>query len=169
MRRKKVILWFQKDLRIHDNEALLDASSFADEVIPVYVFDEREMNGITDLLKEGKTGKYRKQFLLDSVKDLKESLKGLGTELIIREGKSEDILFSLAKEFDVDAVYCNRERTREEEYRQEMLEKLFSLARSGQLKSPEHDLVSFNDFQIALEQAMPAQGMHGKKQILIFD
>ena len=53
--------------------------------------------------------------------------------------------------------------------RKEMLEKLFSLARNGQLKSPEHDLVSFNNFKVALEHAMPAQGMHGKKQILIFD
>ncbi|CAL4131836.1 unnamed protein product, partial [Meganyctiphanes norvegica] len=53
--------------------------------------------------------------------------------------------------------------------RQEMLEKLFSLARNGQLRAPEHDLVSFTNFQSALERAMPAQGMHGKKQILIFD
>lgn len=124
MRRKKAILWFQKDLRIHDNEALLDASQFAEELIPVYVFDEREINGSTDILKECKTGRFRRQFLVDSVRDLRNSLQKMGTDLVIREGKSEEILFSLAKEFDADAVYCNRERTREEVYRQETLEKL---------------------------------------------
>lgn len=47
MRNNRAIVWFQKDLRIHDNEALNEASSNAQEVIPVYVFDERELNNQT--------------------------------------------------------------------------------------------------------------------------
>ncbi len=38
---KRGIVWFRQDLRLHDNEALHDAISSLDEVIPVYVFDER--------------------------------------------------------------------------------------------------------------------------------
>jgi len=124
MRNNRAIVWFQKDLRIHDNEALNEASSNAQEVIPVYVFDERELKNQTEILSVEKTGPFRTRFLVDSVRDLQESLRQRGSDLIIREGVSEDILFELAKEFNVDAVYCNRERTREEVFRQESLERL---------------------------------------------
>ncbi|MCB0627403.1 MAG: deoxyribodipyrimidine photo-lyase, partial [Saprospiraceae bacterium] len=41
MDQKRAIVWFRQDLRVHDNEALTEALRHADEVIPVYVFDER--------------------------------------------------------------------------------------------------------------------------------
>lgn len=124
MRNNRAIVWFQKDLRIHDNEALIEASSNAKEVIPVYVFDDRELNNHTDILRIEKTGSFRKRFLIESVNDLRNNLRERGSDLIVRSGFSEDILFELAKQFDVDAIYCNRERTREEVFRQESLERL---------------------------------------------
>ena len=130
MRNNRAIVWFQKDLRIHDNEALIEASSSTKEVIPVYVFDERELNNQTEILNIEKTGPFRTQFLIESVDDLRKSLQSRGSNLIVRSGVSEEVLFDLAKEFDVDAVYCNRERTREEVFRQESLEKkLWSIGR----------------------------------------
>ena len=124
MRNNRAIVWFQKDLRIHDNEALIEASSNAKEVIPVYVFDDRELNNQTDILQIEKTGSFRSRFLIESVEDLRNNLRERGSELIVRSGISEDILFDLAKQFEVDAIYCNRERTREEVFRQESLERL---------------------------------------------
>lgn len=124
MRNNRAIVWFQKDLRIHDNEALIEAASNAKEVIPVYVFDDRELNNHTDILNIEKTGSFRSRFLIESVDDLRVNLRSRGSDLIVRTGISEDVLFELAKQFDVDAIYCNRERTREEVFRQESLEKL---------------------------------------------
>ena len=45
MKRKRVIVWFRQDLRLHDNVALTDAIKNGEEVIPVYVFDERVFKG----------------------------------------------------------------------------------------------------------------------------
>jgi deoxyribodipyrimidine photo-lyase len=35
--RRRAIVWFRQDLRLHDNEALTMALKMAEEVIPVYV------------------------------------------------------------------------------------------------------------------------------------
>ena len=52
--------------------------------------------------------------------------------------------------------------------RQQMLDDLFQLAQSGKLKPPDHTLVPFADYIVALQNAMPKEGMLGKKQILLF-
>ena len=84
MRNNRAIVWFQKDLRIHDNEALIEASSNAKEVIPVYVFDDRELNNQTDILQIEKTGSFRSRFLIESVEDLRNNLRERGSDLIVR-------------------------------------------------------------------------------------
>lgn len=124
MRNKRALVWFQKDLRIHDNEVLVEASRHAEEVIPVYVFDDRDFKTKTEILKTDKTGIIRSVFIAESVENLRANLLKRGSQLVVRSGISEEVLFQLAKEFDIDAVYCNRERTRDEVFRQESLEKL---------------------------------------------
>jgi deoxyribodipyrimidine photo-lyase len=122
MKFKRVILWFRQDLRLHDNEALLEAIKNSDEVIPIYVFDERVFQHKTTF-GFPKTGKFRAKFILESVADLRQSLRQMGSELYVRVGKPEDILFKLAKEARTTYLYCNRERTEEEVFVQDSLEK----------------------------------------------
>lgn len=122
MQRRRAILWFRQDLRIHDNEALTDALRCADEVIPVYVFDERVFKGQTRF-GFPKTGFFRAKFILESVADLKSSLQKLGSNLIIRIGKPEEELFEIARLAKSSWVFCNRERTKEEVTVQDSLEK----------------------------------------------
>jgi deoxyribodipyrimidine photo-lyase len=122
MKFKRVILWFRQDLRLHDNEALLEAIKNSDEVIPIYVFDERVFQSKTSF-GFPKTGKFRAKFILESVADLRQSLRQVGSELYVRVGKPEDILFKLAKEARTTYLYCNRERTAEEVSVQDNLEK----------------------------------------------
>lgn len=119
---KKAILWFRQDLRLHDNEALAEASQSADIVYPVYVFNEYTFLGKT---KFGfpKTNKYRTQFILESVRDLRNSLQSIGSDLLIRFGRPERVLFDLAKELKTSWIFCNRERTHEEVVVQDALEK----------------------------------------------
>lgn len=127
--RKRSILWFRNDLRLHDNEALHEACRHTEEVIPVYVFDERIFLGKTPF-GFPKTGKFRAQFIIDSIKDLRESLQGKGSDLLVRFGKPEDIIFELARETGASWVFCNRERTRDEVQVQDALEKnLWSIGR----------------------------------------
>jgi deoxyribodipyrimidine photo-lyase len=106
------ILWFRQDLRLHDNEALLEALRNGDEIIPIYVFD----------VKPKRTSVLRLQFLIECVADLRRQLRALGSELIIRVGKPDAIIYQLALDSKSQWVYCNRERTREEVDVQDRLE-----------------------------------------------
>ena len=108
----KIILWYRNDLRIHDHEALFKASEKTSEVIPVYIFDPRLL--AEHHLGFPKTGKIRQQFLIESVKNLRENLQKIGSNLIVRTGFPEDILPQLAQEIQADEVYTSEEITSEE-------------------------------------------------------
>ena len=118
---RRAILWFRNDLRLHDNEALTEALRAADEIIPVYVFDERVFKGKTSF-GFPKTGRHRARFILESVENLRQNLRERGVELIVRVGKPENILFEIAQTARTSWIFCNRERTAEELRVQDRLE-----------------------------------------------
>ncbi|MET0570322.1 MAG: DASH family cryptochrome [Pedobacter agri] len=109
---KKILVWFRNDLRLHDNEMLVEAISKSDSILPVYILDPRSF-GAT---KYGtlKTGNIRAQFILESVLGLRASLKQIGGNLLIAEGNPEDIIPSLVQEYEITEVYHHREVAREE-------------------------------------------------------
>ncbi len=116
------ILWFRQDLRLHDNEALSEAIRNSDELIPVYIFDPRQFSQVT-AYGTPKTGVARTKFLLESVENLRKQLRVLGSDLVVRKGKPDEILYSIASDHKAHYIYCNRERTREEVDIQDRLEK----------------------------------------------
>lgn len=126
---RRSIVWFRNDLRLHDNEALVDAVLQNDEIIPVYIFDERVFKGKT-CFGFPKTGRHRCRFIIESIKDLRKNLRKLKSDLIVRVGKPECIIPELARQFKTSYVYCNRERTREEVEVQDGLE--YNLWQIGQ-------------------------------------
>ncbi|MBK9015754.1 MAG: DASH family cryptochrome [Saprospiraceae bacterium] len=122
------IVWFRQDLRLHDNEALTEALQHCDKIIPVYVFEERIFQGKTRQFGFPKTGKFRAKFLLESVEDLRRSLRTKGSELVVRFGKPVEELFKIAKQFKTSWVFCNRERTQEElDVQDELEHRLWSI------------------------------------------
>ncbi len=121
MKRKRVIVWFRQDLRLHDNEALTDALKSGEEVIPVYVFDERIFKGISRFGFR-KTEQFRARFIIESIHDLRKSLRSLGSDLIVRIGKPEEEIFQIAQLAKTSWIFCNRERTRDEVKVQDALE-----------------------------------------------
>ena len=82
------VVWFRRDLRIHDNPALRAALDEHDEVIPAFVFDDRILHG------RNASGP-RTQFLLDCLADLREQIP-----LVIRHGDPATELAELG-----DVVY----------------------------------------------------------------
>ena len=120
---KRAIVWFRSDLRTDDNESLLDAARDADgEVVPVYVFDDRTYKADTHQFGFPKTGPHRARFAVETVADLRARLRDLGSDLVVRAGRSEEVLADLADEVGAGWVYCNRERTSEEVLVQDALE-----------------------------------------------
>lgn len=125
----RAIVWFRSDLRLHDNEAIFEAKNHAKELLYVYVFDERVFNDQTSYGFR-KTDKFRTQFIIDAVADLRTSLQERGCRLIVRVGKPEEILFDMCRESKSSWIFCNRERTHEEVLVQDALEKnLWSIGR----------------------------------------
>jgi len=109
---KKILVWFRNDLRLHDNEMLVEAIAKSDSILPVYILDPRSF-GET---KYGtlKTGNIRAQFILESVLGLRSSLKQIGGNLLIAEGSPENIIPQLVQEYEITEVYHHREVAREE-------------------------------------------------------
>ncbi|HZY38746.1 MAG TPA: DASH family cryptochrome [Mucilaginibacter sp.] len=109
---RTILVWFRNDLRIHDNEILLEAIRKADKVLPVYCFDPYYFQA--NASGNPKTGGLRARFLLESVADLRKNLRAIGGELIVRTGNPAEVLPALAEEFHVNEVYHHREVAHEE-------------------------------------------------------
>lgn len=107
------IVWFRNDLRVLDNEALLKAWDSSEMVLPVYCVDPRHFQ-TTYHFGFPKTGALRAQFLIECLADLRKNLMNRGLNLLIRYGKPEEIIPSLAKLFGAHAVYAQKETCSEE-------------------------------------------------------
>lgn len=118
---KRSIVWFKTDLRLHDNETLVQAIAQSDEVIPVYCLDDDHFN-ITEFGFR-KTGKFRARFLLEALQDLDANLRPLGSGLIVVHGKPEVELYQLVKLYGVHKVFAKREVSYEEKQTEERVEK----------------------------------------------
>jgi deoxyribodipyrimidine photo-lyase len=112
MSEKVILVWFRNDLRIHDNEILLEAVRKADKVLPVYCFDpfyfQKNESG------NPKTGALRTRFLIEAVADLRKNIQAIGGELIVRTGNPAEILPQLCEEYQVNEVYHHREVAHQE-------------------------------------------------------
>ncbi|KAM9307579.1 cryptochrome DASH [Gastrophryne carolinensis] len=109
-----VICLLRNDLRFHDNEVLLWAHRNADHIVPLYCFDPRHYLG-THNYNFPKTGPHRLKFLLESVQDLRTTLKQKGSNLLLRRGHPEQVIDDLIKQMGpVSAVAFAEEVTKEE-------------------------------------------------------
>ena len=72
------LLWFRRDLRLHDLPPLLDAVANGDEVLACFVLDPR---------LEASSGQRRMQFLCNSLQQLRNDLDG---RLLVTRGRRPD-------------------------------------------------------------------------------
>jgi deoxyribodipyrimidine photo-lyase len=107
------VVWFRRDLRLHDNETLARALADAEQVVPLYVFDPDEY-AASRYVDEPKTGPYRAEFVRESVGDLRASLRARGGDLLVRHGDPSSVVPSVAEQFGADAVYFGTHPATEE-------------------------------------------------------
>ena len=112
MSERTILVWFRNDLRIHDNEILLEALRKADKILPVYCFDPFYFR--QNASGNPKTGNIRARFLIESVANLRKNLQSIGGDLVVRIGNPAEILPQLAEEYHVNEVYHHREVASEE-------------------------------------------------------
>ena len=109
---KRILVWFRNDLRLHDNEVLIEAIAKSDEILPVYIFDPRHFEKTR--FQAYKTGATRTKFLIESVLSLRTSLQSLGGNLLIMQGNPEELLPELVSQHNIAEVYHHREVASEE-------------------------------------------------------
>lgn len=109
---KRILVWFRNDLRLHDNEMLVEAIAKSNQILPVYFFDPRQFEQTQ--YNTLKTGINRTRFLIQSVNALRQSFIKLGGNLLVLTGKPEDLLPELVQKYELSEVYHHREVASEE-------------------------------------------------------
>ncbi len=94
------LLWFRQDLRLSDQPALI-AAVLEGAVIPVYILDDHSP-------ADRKMGGASRWWLHHSLTALDESLRALGSRLILRRGAALSELVRLAEETGANRVHCVR-------------------------------------------------------------
>lgn len=96
---------FRRDLRLHDNTALIEALRQSELVIPCFIFDDRQIK-----LNSFFSSKAF-QFMLESLKDLDLQIKKSNGKLYLLSGEAEKVVQKLISTLPIDAVYFNRDYT----------------------------------------------------------
>ncbi|MDP9115778.1 MAG: DNA photolyase family protein [Actinomycetota bacterium] len=89
------VMWFRRDLRLHDQPAL-NAAAHEGPVVALYVLDPA-------LLKPA--GPARIAFLYRSLRSLDDDLRGLGGRLVLRRGRPATVVPALVREVAATAVH----------------------------------------------------------------
>jgi len=118
---KKSIVWFKTDLRITDNETLTQAITQSDFIIPVYCIDESHFKTTPFGFK--KTGSFRAQFLLESLKNLDTQFRKLNAGLHVVIGKPSIEIPKLVKLYGATKVFAKKEVAHEEKQQELEVEK----------------------------------------------
>ena len=115
---KKAVFLFHRDLRLEDNTGLIECLKNHDLVLPLFILDDKQLKN------NPYRGKRLIQFMVDSLKELDLELKGLGSQLHLMTGKSEDALSKLLKDNVYTSVYSNHDYTPFSRKRDAELEKV---------------------------------------------
>ena len=91
------LLWFRRDLRLHDHPALAAAAQNDEEVLACFVVDPR---------LEASSGRRRLQFLGDSLRQLRDDLDG---RLVVTRGQPEKQIPRIAKEIGASSVHISED------------------------------------------------------------
>jgi deoxyribodipyrimidine photo-lyase len=99
------IHWFRRDLRLRDNPALHAAADRSNgRVIPLFILDDA-------ILRAPRTGAARTAFMIAALRDLDASLRARGSRLVVRRGRTLDVIRDLVQETGATGVAWNRDYT----------------------------------------------------------
>jgi deoxyribodipyrimidine photo-lyase len=110
--KNRILVWHRQDLRVADHAPLAQAVAEGAEVVALYCFDDRSFGSTSAGF--AKTGAFRAQFLIESIADLRQRYRSLGADLLVRCGKTAEIIALLVQELEIDRLYFHTYPTSEE-------------------------------------------------------
>jgi len=102
-RYKTALVWFRRDLRIHDHAALHHALREAQSVHCAFVFDTEILDRLPN--REDR----RVEFIWHAAEELAASLEAWGAPLRVLCGRAREVIPGLARELGAEAVYANHD------------------------------------------------------------
>ncbi|MBX2845112.1 MAG: DNA photolyase family protein [Saprospiraceae bacterium] len=101
--KKVAVFWFRRDLRLHDNHGLSEALKGEYPVLPIFIFDPKILDKLED------KDDARVQFIHELLQKIQAQLQPLGKGLKVLHNNPEEAFEVLASEFDIQAIYTNRD------------------------------------------------------------
>ena len=96
------VVWFKRDLRVHDHAPLLAAVASGAPVLPLYIFEP-------GFWAQAEHSRRQFDFLMESLQSLDEALKARGSALCLRVGSAADVLADLHKRHGLAAIHAHEE------------------------------------------------------------
>jgi deoxyribodipyrimidine photo-lyase len=97
--KKRAIMWFRRDLRISDHPALLAAIEASDEIVPLFIMDDKVAK---------KSGPNRQAYLAKSLRALDVSLN---EKLLVISGDPSEVLKDIMNRYGATSVHVSADHT----------------------------------------------------------
>ncbi|HOO98008.1 MAG TPA: deoxyribodipyrimidine photo-lyase [Bacteroidales bacterium] len=97
------IFWFRRDLRLEDNTGLNAALSSGNHVLPLFIFD-------TNIIDELPKDDPRISFIYNNLSEINRTLRDMeGSQVLVLKGDPVTIWKKLTLDYNIEAVYLNRD------------------------------------------------------------
>lgn len=146
-RAEMTFFWYRRDLRLDDNVGLYCALKENACVQPIFIFDTEILNQLSD-----KTDK-RVNFIHEQLDSLKNQLAQYGADLWVYLGKPTEVVQQLINEYNINAIYTNRDYEPYAKERDTYIEKL--LTKKNILFKTYKDQVIFEKEEILKKDGSP--------------
>ncbi|HAK12009.1 MAG TPA: deoxyribodipyrimidine photolyase, partial [Chitinophagaceae bacterium] len=97
------IIWFRRDLRLHDNAALYHALKSGAPVLPIFIFDQHILDKLEDKADR------RVEFIHLALQQMQQQLVEMGSTMEVHYGTPEKVFTTLLSNYTVQAVYTNHD------------------------------------------------------------
>jgi deoxyribodipyrimidine photo-lyase len=111
---------FTRDLRIVDNNTLEKAYELCENIIPCFIFTNKQTTNELNKYKSDKS----LQFMIETLDDLNTSIEKQKGKLNIYYGNKEKIIEEIIKKTKIESIFITRDYTPYSNKREELIEKL---------------------------------------------
>jgi deoxyribodipyrimidine photo-lyase len=101
--KKITLFWFRRDLRLNDNTGLYYALQQEENILPLFIFDKNILDKLED------KADARVEFIHDQITKISSELADKGSSILVKYGDPVEIHKDLMAEYDITAVYVNRD------------------------------------------------------------
>ena len=119
------IFWFRRDLRLADNAGLYKALKSGLPVKCIFIFDKHILDKLDN------RSDPRVTFIYNTIIEIKNELKALGSDIEVFHGKPEEIWKSIATDTNLNSVFTNRDYEQYAIERDDQVKEILSNASIG--------------------------------------